>query len=534
MSAPFFKNKKALALTTALFAAIVATFVVVNKNNNTSESVKNSTEETITDSIRIAEFYKQEEAKPCINPPLKGINIPFNSAIINVTKGGVIHAETGTTLTVPKNAFMDESGNLVKGEIELRYREFKDPVDFFVAGIPMTYDSAGVRYHFESAGMIEITAYQNGKPLNMASEKSINVELSSNDKNPAHNLYKLDTVKNNWSCLGKDKISTKKNKALDDKTKAETTATENKIIETQKAELTKQKEAQLAALSDLTPQPQKPVKANNTKYNFNIEVDASEHPELAVYKGVLFQVGDENKNFNEASYKVIWDDAIISEGPKKDENYLLTLKKGPKKYPLIVYPVFEGKNYDAAQKVYQEKFTKYNTLLAKRAENEKRIEEEYQNKLAQLKKRELDIQRTFEDEQKREFQRLNAQEKIIRTFAINSFGVYNCDRAMPYPTGVSCVSQLTVDGKQLLCYDVFLVEGSINALFNFYKNPVLNFSYNPQSKNILWTVENGTLYWLKPEQFNDIKIENKKAVLPMNKINATFKSAEEIKAFFKI
>src|ERR1017187_213247 len=91
-----------------------------------------------------------------------------------------------------KNSFVDESGKLLNGEIELRYREFHDAFDFFVAGIPMTYDSAGVRYQFASAGMMEMQAYQNGKKVNMATGKSINIELASNYKGTEYNLYKLD------------------------------------------------------------------------------------------------------------------------------------------------------------------------------------------------------------------------------------------------------------------------------------------------------------------------------------------------------
>jgi hypothetical protein len=174
-------------------------------------------------------------------------------------------------------------------------------------------------------------------------------------------------------------------------------------------------------------------------------------------------------------------------------------------------------------------------LLNKRKEDENRIEAEYQAKLAVLKKQQITLQLKWEDEQKQEINKLSGEEKIKRVFAINGFGVYNCDHAMPYPQGVSCIADLTVDKKQkLICYDIFLVDREKNALFNFYKNPVMNFSFNPQSKNILWTVENGVLYWFKPEQFNDIKVNGGRAELEMNKTTQKFKTAEDIKAFFNL
>jgi hypothetical protein len=536
MADSFFQNKKRLTLIIAAAIAVITSVLILNKKSTTAAQERNNIISS-DDSVKLAEFYKKEIERPCIHPPFPNVNIPYTNYKINAANAAKLTLKTGSVINIPKNAFVDAEGKKIQGEVELRFREFHNPVDFFVAGIPMTYDSAGVRYHFESAGMIEIVAFQNNKKINIAPEKSIDIELASKDKDPKHNLYVLDTTKNNWSCLGKDKIVSTKNK---EGNKAEnpaipgTVEKEYKQLEEQQTTLQKEKETQLTTLQKTIAEPTKPVKALATKYNFNIDVDASEFPELSVYKGLLFQVGDENKNFNESSYNVVWDDASIKEGTKKGENYLLTLKKSARKYSLIVYPVFDGKNYEAAKKIYEEKYKKYTALLDKRAEDEKRIEAAYQAKLAALKKQEEILKRKFEDESKQEFNRLSTQEKVKRVFAINSFGVYNCDHAMPYPTGVSCIASLTLDNKQLMCYDVFLVDSAKNALFNFYKNPVMNFSFNPQSKNTLWTVENGVLYWLSPQQFSTIQVKNGIAKLVMSKVEKKFKTAEEIKAFFNL
>ena len=81
-----------------------------------------------------------------------------------------------------------------------------------------------------------------------------------------------------------------------------------------------------------------------------------------------------------------------------------------------------------------------------------------------------------------------------------------------------------------MCYDVYLVDKEKNGLFTYYKNPVTRFSFNPKSKNMLWTVENGILYWLKPEQFNSINGGTKEFV--MNKVDQKFETVEEMKAYF--
>lgn len=533
---PFYKNPWFLSGAGIVIVAAVTAIALKLSNTNTltTQSVKQET--TAIDSAALANFYKNEEAKPCINPPLSGIDIPSTTYKVIAEKGAILDFKTGSKIIIPKNSFTDNGGKLLKGEIELHYREFHDPVDFFLSGIPMTYDSAGSRYHFESAGMMEMMAYQDGKPVNIAPGKLIDIELASNYTGSEYNLYKLDTIANNWSCLGKDKIVEDKPdsgiKATTSEKQLEQTI-EYKTVETKKEEVQKERNKKIAALPKLIAEPEKPEQAKKDKYTFNLDIDAREYPELDVYKGVLFEVGNENKNFNSSMYAITWDEAIIKEGPEKERNYLLTLKKASKKYDLVVYPVFEGKNYETAMKEYQERYSKYTAALDKRKAEEKKVEEEYQAQLARLKKQQEKIELKWKERQDSIFRQMSAQEKVHRAFAISGFGVYNCDNPSLYPTGVSCTARLNNEKDiKLMCYDVFLVDNEKNALFSYTKNPVVKFSFNPESKNLLWTVENGVLYWLKPEQFREINGTVDISDLRMNKVEQTFKNADEMKAFF--
>lgn len=533
---PFFKKPWFLSGIVIATVAIVTTVALLNKSQNIPNSDQASFEQQ-NDSLALEQVYSLEQAKPCIAPPIDGLNIPYTTYKVLAENGGKFEFKTGSILTVPKNAFVDSNGNVVKGEVEIRYREFHDMVDVFVAGIPMTYDSAGTRYHFESAGMMEMRAYQNGKEVAIAKDKSINIEMSSNDADPKHNLYLLDTVQNNWACLGKDKIV----KATEpEKSEAKTMiplneTPEYKTIEAKKEEVKTVKEEKIAALPKIPAEPKKPAKVNASKYTFNIDVNSKEFPELAVYKGVLFEVGDENKNFDKSMYDIIWDAASIKNGTKKNENYLLTLLKGTKKYDLIVYPVFEGKNYETAIKSFQEKFEKYTAVLENRKAEEKKIEAEYLAKVAEYQKRQEEMARQWKEKQDEAFKALDTEQKVKRVFAINNFGVYNCDNPNAYPTGVACTAELKNDlNKKLHVYDVFLVEKGRNAMFSFTRNPVTNFSFDPTAKNILWTVEHGVLYYLKPEDFDKIKNGNGTRDIQLNKAAEKFSNAEEMKTFFGI
>lgn len=535
---PFFKKGWFLS---SVVIATVGVITAVSMLIKTPENniVKTNQDATINaDDVVLSEFYKNEEAKPSINPPLEGLNVPYKIYKVIAEKGATLDFKTGSKMTIPKNAFVDENGKLLKGEVELRYREFHDAVDFFVSGIPMTYDSAGQRYHFESAGMLEMLAYQNDKPVNVAPEKSINIELASNQNGSEYNLYKLDTVRNNWSCLGKDKIKKEenlsaKNENFKDSPDAVQQTAEYKTVETKKAVVQKEKEVKIASLPKVNAEPKKPEEAKKDKHTFNIDVNSKEYPELAVYKGVLFEVGSENKNFTSSMYDVTWEEAIIKDGTKKGENYLLTLKDETKKYDIVVYPVFEGKNYEKAMSDFQGKFTKYNVALEKRKVDEAKIEAEYQSKIIALKKEQEELELKWKQIEENQFKLMNTDEKVKRMFALNSFGVYNCDKPSLYPKGVSCLANLTNEkDNRLMCYDVFLVDRAKNGLFSYTKNPIVQFSFDPQSTNLLWTVDNGVLYWLKPEQFKSIKGSEGMSNLKMNRVDQKFKTADELKEFF--
>jgi hypothetical protein len=548
---PLIKKPWFLSSLVVATIAIIA-IVVVSKKSSKDQVREISTQTVNSDSIALSSFYKTEESKPCIAPPIKGLNIPYTSFKVNAEKGATLNFKTGSKLTVPKNAFVDENGKPVIGDVELRYREFHDAADFFVSGIPMTYDSAGVKYQFESAGMMEMLAYQNGKEVNMAPGKSINIELSSEYKGTEYNLYKLDTVKNNWSCLGKDKVEKKYSKEVASGTgdfngndidedgsvlKVQETPA-FKTIETKKAEAKVVKENQIAELPKLLPEPKKPAKVDKNKYVANLDLDLKDFPEFTVYKDVQWELGSENKGLNETMFSTLikteWDDVVLKEGSKKGENYFMTLKKGSKKIEnLIVYPVFEGKSYETAMKNFQEKFSKYESALEKRRVNEKKIEEEYEAKILALKKQQEELEAKWKKEMDDKLASMSTEEKVMRIFRISSFGVFNCDNPSAYPHGVSCNATLSNDKNvKLMCYDVYLVDRHKNGLFTFYKNPVTSFSFDPKSTNLLWTVDNGVLYYLPSEKFDQLK--DGTSTINLTKVDQQFKTVDEMKAFFNL
>src|SRR5690606_38382784 len=143
---------------------------------------------------------------------------------------------------------MDKNGVIVSGKVDITYREFSDPVDFFLSGIPMNYDSGGTNYNFESAAMCEIYASQNGEPLFVNPLKKPEINLTTNNKDIEQNLYYLDTVSKQRIYKGKDLITDLKSEP---------------VIKTV---------APLKADEAVTP-PTLPAKADKTKPSFTIIIE---------------------------------------------------------------------------------------------------------------------------------------------------------------------------------------------------------------------------------------------------------------------
>jgi hypothetical protein len=129
---------------------------------------------------------------PLVKPPISGLDIFKNVYSTNSKTGGLIEYPSGTKILIPGNAFVDANGNAVNGNVTIDYREFRDPVDILVSGIPMVYDSAGQKGDFQSEGMFELNASVNGKEVFLAPGKKVDLEFSVVDTASTYNFYRLD------------------------------------------------------------------------------------------------------------------------------------------------------------------------------------------------------------------------------------------------------------------------------------------------------------------------------------------------------
>jgi hypothetical protein len=478
------------------------------------------------------------------------IAVSYETYEVNCNDSTGITTSSGTVIQIPKGSLVDAKGNAVSGDVKVKFREFRDAADFLCSGIPMSYDSAGTTYFFESAGMFDIGAFKDDNALQVASQKNLKVEMATKYNPVYYNQYYLDTLNKRWEYKGKD---VSKNLIAGDSIGKHNQATAintgskkvmNNIVPSivdknpvEKATLTENKlHEEIAVIQKTKPVP--PVKANPKRTHFNFNFNKKDFPEMEAYKDVLFDVGEENKKFNDSYYDMTWESVKIEEGPKKGVNFKLTLMRRKEKVELIVYPVYDGKNYDAAKTQYAQLLDDYNKKLAvkkqeaetARLEAEARLEElkkqaEENEKNAYIaKEKERNEQLAALEERKQraneiEHQAIVAEEENLKNagnsakfwhiVTVSKMGTWNndCPRKLENKQTIytTCIDENENEFSPM--GDVYLIDKNMNACISSHPDSwndkwrSYHVGFNRKSENILVTFIEGKLAILKAEDF---------------------------------
>lgn len=543
----FFKKKKVTYSTVIAGVAVLCTVTYFSLFNKQPDQQAHDKITTTAQSSNKASLIASKSSAAFIRPPSQKISVPYASYKVNAARGGEIKHSTHSKIKVPAKAFINKEGADIVGDVEIRYREFHNQADIIASGIPMTYDSAGTQYHLESAGMFDIRGYQDGEPVFIRPGKPITVELASQQPADHYNQYVLDTVAGNWQYLKRDHIrptpkATEPAASSSPNNQSSTTSllafvhSINRNVETEpenartltikmqiatippKIDSVKTVYAKKTAQLPKAAEPVKPVKANPARPQFELDVNYKEFPELAAFKNAVFEVGEENKNYNKSMTQVTWSSATISEGPDKGKNYLLTLALRERVEKLVVYPALSGADYASAIKQYDQKFAAYNNLLAKRQADEKRLQEEMaakqkvymeeQKKLeAELLKERIRIRQQMEQQLANQFNSLGSQDRVMRIFQVSSFGICNsdCPRSMPQGASLQPIYASADKGSPVTPTAVFLIEHGRNIVYKLYNGAANSLSYDPAKDYSLCVVAvDGSMHLCSKESFKAI------------------------------
>lgn len=442
---------------------------------------------------QIAEAYFASQ--PFVNPPIADVQPAFVNFEINAQTGGEILYASGSKLVIPRQAFRNDRGENIRGEVDIRFRELIDYVDFFLAGVPMTYDSSGVRYHFESAGMLEIYAEQDGRPVHLAPGKRIEVVLFSeilvDDLNvkPAFNVYKLDTAARQWLYYGPDQIEFLDEISYD---KDDPLAEAKENLLTRLKSINQKEDAALAELEATIPVPVKPLRPfpndpNVTTFEFPTDIPNSQV--AALYEGTVWQLSPNNAPFDE-NMLVEYQWNLESIEKINNQEYEIVLTKPDFTLRILAAPTLIGEDYQKALQRYEADQKAYEIALAER-ENKLTLQRDAINAWA-AEEREAAIATYDKTMEETSFVNTSPssvfRRKVINRFTVNSLGLWNCDRPVRPDKKEVMFPLKDQKGNVYQNMTAFVVDKTHNTIYRYYAGEDQPLPLEESSENLLWVV----------------------------------------------
>ncbi len=419
-------------LSLLIIASLFLTTSCENSENNT-----NSNSTTATTDIEVP---GEDILMPvvAVKPPIPGVDVPFTTYKVPVSEGMTIETEKGTTVEIPANAFVDKDGKPVEGVVEVKFREFHDASDIIVSGIPMHNPKTGE--FMETGGMFEIQGEQKGEEIFIAAEKKIDVNLASFNEGDDFNFFELGMDDMHWKDEGAapgEQVNMNKKNRL-------------KLLD---KELCKKK-------------PVRPLKKSNVdnRQLFDLDINYSRFPTLKAFSGVVWQYSGQGVDIEKEKwvFETDWDRINID---KSETGFFeLKLSNAKKSVTTYIQPVLDGKDYEKALAIFTEKAMK-----------------EYEQLV---------------EEQKERRARLSTQANMYRSFSINGFGTYNCDKWGSIPH-VLCSAEFTFDEhsgfKKEMLKDItfFLVMKNRNAVIPYKTNGHYKFYLPTEGENSLLAIMPG-------------------------------------------
>ncbi len=274
---------------------------------------------------------------------------------------------------IPAEAFMDEQGNPVTGEVQLRVRKLDDYVDFFLAGVKLGWNTPNGRRQLESAGMVEVYAEQNGRQVFLAPGKTLSVELESvvwmplNRRLPSLSEFYLDTEAATWVEKGRSKTEMLGQAEPDPQDPG--FAAKFALFQ-QLQDLDQTLAQEHAHWEAANPAPVPPVKPQRSDPNQpTLELDFLEGAtpltasgeEASLYKGVIWQIAPHSPAYDQRAFSVTWQSARLKQ--IQGDDYELILTHGATSLRLIVNPVLTGSAYEQAMNAWRAAYAEYETAL---------------------------------------------------------------------------------------------------------------------------------------------------------------------------
>ncbi len=420
-------------------------------------------------------------------------------------------------LYVPATAFVDENGNEVKGDFDIKYRNINDFGEYFMANVPMYYDSLDSRYLLSSAHMFEVYAEQEGKPLRLKDDKPLKIRFREN-VNTAPSSFKVYkwNDKENWQYYSNTKYKNIINQ--------ENNLNENNAT-SQINNINQKYAQQLKVLNDefntlQLPQPPIPRDPNKTYYG----LDVNNVGDLADYVDLQWDLKGTEEQLNVIRKIGDWDDLQVEKINKF--LYKMTFIQGDLKVSLNAEPILSSADFQRAQSQYQNDLNSYNSQKEELTKKISDIETQRDEELNSI---------NVEDGNSNDNITNIVEKSIEHVFTINELGLWTCHHLKLESKNTIQVYLEDERGNKLTNKIAYLANLDDYTLTKITVKNSAELIYNHNAKNQLWLInDEGKLAVAYPETFKNISLDVEKIIITLQTQDKTIQNVEDVYKVLKL
>jgi hypothetical protein len=365
-----------------------------------------------------------------IETPLADNGLPFNLYAYKQDTSISIVTLNGTVVNIEPNTFVHANGSIVKNQIIIKVREMHSAKDIFKSGIPMSV-SANRNNFLESAGMIELRAFDNDEELAIASGKSIDIALANFVPSNGYRLFHLNDNQN-WQVNDTFVVqqNVRKIKGLDKIANFFKRAKSKNIL--------------------------------NENNEFEIVANIKESPHLRTFHNQKWRIADgTNSEIVQKCMRMSWDDVIIKPVNNKINLYKLTFSRS--------LTLRDSGEENKILTVQASPVNTSDTAFSKQIEN-------YDQTIVKMNN---------------EKERLKAEADMMSRFRIRQMGVWNIDKIINKEKFVSVSLKFDFE-KDLDPYvnhvKLFVLYEDDNSVISFLPQDWNNIKFSKEGRNALIAV----------------------------------------------
>jgi len=422
-----------------LFIALASLFFACQESTTISSDATNN-QDNATSSEALTEAPKlslaQELTAIGVAPPIQNVDVAFQKFEVNPSKEKVIKLKNGTSIEIPKSAFVDKEGKEVTTPVTIAYREFHNASEIICSGIPMHVLNENDELEWmQTAGMFEIKgATSDGEAVSIAEGKAVNVNMAS-EVDGEYGFWYLNPETKSWDTQG----------------------TSNAVAV---AQPNINSSASLISEGNMSA-PTRPVAFSKDKSSFDVDIDYNHFPELKEMQGIIWQFAGKDASKDPKNNKWVQEEDWVDMKLAKGSSGLYTLKfiSATKEYEIDVCPSQKGKDYDSALASYEAEMTRYQA--EQKARQIAAINANYQLK------------------------------KFTRSLGVNNFGTYNHDIFYKRKKAVRMLADFDfgdLPEEDKTKATVFLITADKKAVIKYPHYAWKNFTFDPTDDNCLFAV----------------------------------------------